>query len=119
MCEIEELLKLTDEPRIIGALQEWDQLKKYKLKPAIKFLTNTPYEQWEHVLQEMDEALNEIIDLVDHEHVEVKSKVLDELNDLQISIETLKTIIEPDEEKRMESMIRTVNKNDVRYYYCS
>jgi len=119
MCEINQLIKISDDPKILGALQELDQYRRSKLKPATKFLTNTPHEQWTHVMQEMEEALKEIIDLVDNKKEEAEPKALDELNDLQISIETLKAIIEPDESKRMESMIRTVNKNNVRYYYCS
>lgn len=96
-------------------LIELKQLRRSQMQPAVKFLGNSIQDQFNHVISEINEIENEIYppfaNKID------KEKALDECNDGQISLESLKAIIEPDENKRRESMIKTIAKNDARGYY--
>jgi len=101
-------------------IEELQQLRKSQLKPATKFLGNSIEDQFYHIITELDESRTEVyrlsrqIKLNSYKKDQTKLRALDELNDLQISCETLKAIIEPDENKRDESMIKTIQKNTNR-----
>lgn len=90
-----------------GWLIELKQRRESVLSPATKFLNNDAQEQLLHVFNEFIEIRNALA-------FEIKENQLDECNDGQISLETLKAIIEPDENKRRESMIKTIQKNTDR-----
>ena len=55
MINVNDLYKLTDEPRIVGALQTLDYLQKMQVISAEKFLTSLPWEQMDHVESENKE----------------------------------------------------------------
>ena len=118
MATIGELIKRCDnDPVLLGGIQELDQLRQSQIQPAVKFLSNSIGDQFQHVITEMEEVINELNSLIDDKDETARPRALDECNDWQISIETLKAIIEPDESKRKESMIKTIAKNQARLYY--
>lgn len=104
---------VTDEEagKLYKLLHELELLRRSQIQPAVKYLSNTIDEQLDKVTNEFEELMNELIDLVDHGNEDARPRSLDECNDMQIVIETLKAIIEPDEDKRRESMIKTIQKN--------
>ena len=103
-----------NEEEVYDLLVELKQRRESALRPATKFLSSSIADQFQHVMSEMEEVINELNSLVDNGDETARPRSLDECNDWQISIETLKAIIEPDEDKRRESMIKTIKKNTDR-----
>jgi hypothetical protein len=99
---------------IYSALQELKNRRENDLRPANKFLGASINQQLIHVESE----LKEVVDAIYNRNDVTRSvaEILDEINDLQISAETLKAIIEPNEDVRRKAMIKTIRKNASRGY---
>lgn len=108
---------------ILTALRELTELRESNLRPADKFLPNTPDEQLAHVCSEYHEFWNEWVDWVAHRNrYPEKAKIyiqrmVEEGIDLQMSIETLLARFGLDEQQRRKERKKVLAKNAARGYY--
>lgn len=92
-------------------------MNKCCLRPADKFLGSTFYRQYLHVqseIKEVDEAYRIFSWRGANED---KNSLIEELIDLQMSCETLITILGLDEQQRREARRKVIEKNEARGYY--
>jgi hypothetical protein len=85
-------------------------LQRSALRPATKYLTSTIDEQMDHIFSEVAEVENAL-------EYENYQRVSEELVDLQMSCETLLTILGLDEQQRNEVRRKVIEKNAARGYY--
>lgn len=82
------------------------------LKPATKFITNSPWQQFFHILSELCEVAWEIWQ-------KDWPKVAEELVDLQVSCQTLLAILGYTGDKYSTLKRIVMDKNEKRHYYDS
>lgn len=88
-----------------------------ELRPATKFLGNTPYEQYKHIMSEVKEVYRAALPC-DYSLLGADmGKLAEELVDLQMSCETMLAILGLDEAQRREVRRRVIEKNAERGYY--
>lgn len=108
---------------IVSLLKELQTRRESDIKPCNKYLGNSIGKQLAHIDTEQKEALDELRDYVIFKDVNIeqaeqsRQAALMELTDWQTSIETLKTILEPDEQARRDVQKKVIAKNDERGYY--
>lgn len=108
---------------VLKCLLELKERQDSDLRPADKFLTNTPDEQFAHVCSEYHEFWNEWVDWVAHRNrYPEKAKIyiqrmVEEGIDLQMSIETLLARFGLDEQQRRKERKKVLAKNAARGYY--
>lgn len=98
-------------------LTELKQRRESDLRPADKYLTNTPYEQFDHLKSEMIEVWDEVKTYDDTLLLVDEKKLTEELIDLQMSAETMLAILGLNEQQRREARRKVIEKNEARGYY--
>lgn len=99
--------------KILEWLLELKERRESDLRPAMKFLTNTPSQQFQHVLSEVQEATAEVEMLLR----DYKERFVEELIDTQMSIETELYILGLNTQQIREARRKVIAKNEVRGYY--
>ncbi len=92
--EINELLKLCDDSRLEGAIQELGQFrekinKEFEIKPAVKFFNNSQFKQLCHMTSELWECWKAWLKLKFYDSDENEEELACELIDLQTSTQTM------------------------------
>ena len=88
------------------------------LRPANKFLSNTPGQQWSHIVSEISEAQEVLcFDYLPAKSPTALAMLADEIVDIQMSCETLLAILGLDEQQRNDARRRVIAKNKARGYY--
>lgn len=95
-------------------LTELRDRRESELRPATKFLYNTPGKQMMHIYSEIAESDNELYLYRQHGKTE---RLAEELIDLQMSCETLLAILGLDEQQRNDARRQVIAKNAARGYY--
>lgn len=85
-------------------------MRESELRPATKYLTVSPHEQFEHVKSELNEIAAEL-------EIGNTINLAMEIVDLQMSAETLLAVLPLDEGERNEVRRKVIAKNAVRGYY--
>ena len=91
-------------------LKELRDRRESELRPATKYLSNTIMQQFSHIDSEVFELECALFG-------ENENATFDEIVDIQMSCETLLTILGADEQQRMEARRRVIAKNEARGYY--
>ena len=95
---------------ITSWLIELRDRRESELRPATKYLSNTIMQQFSHINSEVFELKCALFG-------ENENATFDEIVDIQMSCETLLTILGADEQQRMEARRRVIAKNKARGYY--
>jgi hypothetical protein len=93
-------------------LRELKQRRESNLRPADKFLVNSIGEQFSHMESEIVEIEEEFLSC----DMDIERTAY-EVIDLQMSCETMLAILGLDEQQRMESRRKVIEKNRERGYY--
>jgi len=94
MCSVDEMIKLCDDPKILGGLQELALLRRSQIQPAVKYLSSSIDKQYRHMESEMTEIVREFRDgynffkEIEYENIN-KDKIAMEVIDLQFSCQTM------------------------------
>jgi len=133
MTKIDDLIKLANhDSKLLGAIQELDQLRKSQIKPAVKYLGNSKLKQICHMASELWEVFKAWVALqiylVRHANSELTPEIadgyrvkmnelLDETIDLQKSCQTfIKGPLYRTMQENIDAIQRVDEKNAVRGY---
>lgn len=103
--------------KIHDLLQELKKRRESELRPADKFLGSTVAAQWEHFTSELEETIIELSKWLDKGIEESFDRSVEEIIDMQMSLETLLAILGLDEQQRMDARCKVIEKNRLRGYY--
>ena len=95
---------------VLEFLIELKKRRKSALRPADKYLSNTPEQQFDHLKFELAEIEVEL------KNGNVRNLAM-EIVDLQMSAETLLAVLPLDEQERNKVRRRVIRKNAKRGYY--
>ena len=99
--------------KILGMLRELETLRKVKVRPATKFLSNPIPVQ----MMKIEEEFREVLEGIQGDVVINKHNTLQELMDMQGACETMVHIIEPNREARIIEKMQHFDKDNNRGYY--
>lgn len=109
----EEIISKIITDKILPLLQELKERRESELRPADKFLSNTPAIQFEHIVSELGEAKIAMV----KKEMGMENNLVEELADLQMSCETMLAILGFDEQQRREARKKVIEKNRSRGHY--
>ncbi|WP_040683200.1 hypothetical protein [Thermosinus carboxydivorans] len=89
------------------------------LKPATKFIKNSPIEQFNHILSEVAEAHFELLLSSKEKNADKNTNIVlaRELVDIQVSCETMLACLGYNDEERDKLRRHVYEKNKARGYY--
>lgn len=108
--------------RMLLAFKELKQRRESALRPANKYLANSPTKQLLHILSEVWEIGKAWVTWKRAKHPETsvsKWHLAEELVDLQMSCETMLTILGLNKQERNDIRRMVIAKNAARGYYTS